>query len=649
MTRQVRDLLAQKAAEGFVGRAKELKILLDALEGDGPPVIYVHGIAGIGKTSLLETFAVQARGRGATVVRLDCRALEPTERGFLHALGAAIGGDPVTPTEAADRLSGLADRVVLALDTYELYRLMDTWVRQVFLPSLGENARVYLFGREAPVSAWLASPGWQGLFRGVRLDPLGESEAAELLLRAGVAKEDVIRINRVACGHPLALKLAAGVFTEQRDLKREDVASQLVVEELTRMYLADVRDPLTREALDAASVVRCTTRSLLRAMLPHAAPQDAFERLDALPFVESTGSGLMLHDAVQQAIASTFHAADPSRCRCCRRAAWQELRSEVRTAGRPDLWRYTADMLYLVENPAVREAFFPTGAQLFAVEPARPADAEAIRAIAARHEGPRAGALLDSWWRSAPQSFAVVRDRTGAAAGFYCMLDPSVVSPALLREDPVTSTWLQHLRADPVPRKQRVLFIRRWLGLERGEDPSPVQAACWLDIKRTYMAMRPNLRRVYLTVCDLPTYAPVAVKLRFRPLAEPGLRLDEATYHSAFLDFGSSSVDGWLASLVDAELGVDGDGLLDADARELVVDGHRVGLTKLEFSTMQYLWEREGKAVARQSLLADVWGQHYDGASNVVDVVVRSLRKKLGPRASAIETVARVGYRFRSG
>jgi DNA-binding response OmpR family regulator len=526
---------------------------------------------------------------------------------------------------------------------------MDTWLRQVFVPALGDNARVYLFGREAPVSAWLASPGWHGLFRSVRLEPLDESEAAELLLRTGVAREDAPRINRVARGHPLALKLAAGVFTEQRDLQREDVAGQRVVEELTRMYLADVRDPVTREALDAASVVRCATWSLLRAMLPHAAPQDAFERLGALPFVESTASGLMLHDAVQQAIASTLRAADPLRCRSCRRAAWQELRSEVRTAGRPELWRYTADMLYLIENPVVREAFFPTGAQLFAVEPARPDDGPAIRSIAERHEGPRAAALLDSWWRSAPQSFAVVRDRNAMAAGFYCMFDPATVSPALLRDDPVTSAWSQHLRGDPVPRKQRVLFIRRWLGLERGEAPSPVQAACWLDIKRTYMAMRPHLRRAYLTVCDLPTYAPVAVKLGFRPFAEPGLRLDGATYHSAVLDFGPSSVDGWLASLVDAELGVADDALLDADARELVVDGRRVGLTNLEFFTMQYLCEHEGKAVARQSFLADVWGHHYEGASNVVDVVVRSLRKKLGPRASAIETVSRVGYRFRRG
>ncbi len=40
-----------------------------------------------------------------------------------------------------------------------------------------------------------------------------------------------------------------------------------------------------------------------------------------------------------------------------------------------------------------------------------------------------------------------------------------------------------------------------------------MQAACWLDIKRVYMELRPVLRRVYMTVCDLLTYAPSAQSL----------------------------------------------------------------------------------------------------------------------------------------
>ena len=69
----------------------------------------------------------------------------------------------------------------------------------------------------------------------------------------------------------------------------------------------------------------------------------------------------------------------------------------------------------------------------------------------------------------------------------------------------------------------------------------------------------------------------------------------------------------------------------------------RVNLTSLEFGVMQYLQDHPGKAVSRYDLMEAVWGHRNDTASNVVDVVVRSLRRKLGGESSAIETVRGTG------
>ena len=87
--------------------------------------------------------------------------------------------------------------------------------------------------------------------------------------------------------------------------------------------------------------------------------------------------------------------------------------------------------------------------------------------------------------------------------------------------------------------------------------------------------------------------------------------------------------------------------MLDEDARELVLDGRRVALTKLECDLLRYLREREGQPVAREALLRDVWGYEWTGGANVVDVAVSGLRRKLGDRAAALETVRGVGYRLR--
>ena len=82
-------------------------------------------------------------------------------------------------------------------------------------------------------------------------------------------------------------------------------------------------------------------------------------------------------------------------------------------------------------------------------------------------------------------------------------------------------------------------------------------------------------------------------------------------------------------------------------ARELVVGSQRTSLTRREFDTLHFLLQHAGDAVYREDILSDVWGDGADVASNVVDVVVRSLRKKLAERASLIETVSGIGYRLR--
>ncbi|GEM_PF-665618 len=562
MTTRLGDILKRRALESFIGRTEEKTILLSLLEENGPLAVFVHGIGGIGKSSLLEAFSEEARARGAMVVHLDCRSMEPTERGFLNELSTSIGIEVGTPEEATERLGHLRQRVVLVLDTYELFRIMDTWLRQVFIPTLPGNVRVVLCGREAPVPAWLTSPQWQGLFRSIPLDSLREEDSLKLLSRAGVEGEHARKINRLVHGHPLALRLASSTLTERLASKLEQSAIQRIVEVLTQLYLSDVPDPLTRKALEAASVVRCATQSLLKAMLPDMTPQDVFERLRALPFVESGRDGLVIHDSVRESIAASLKASDPSAYRDYRRAAWHQLRTEVRSAGITELWRYTADMLYILENPGVREAYFPSGAHEYAVEPSRPEDGAAIEAIIDRHEGPEAAKALKTWWNHAPETFYVAHDIEGKVAGFMSMFDPSLINPDFLQEDPVLRGFCDHLLHNPVPKNQRVLFSRQWLALEHGDTAaSPVSGAMFLDCKRMYMSMRPNLRRVYISLCDLSTFAPVFETLGFRFTTET--KLDETLHHMGVLDMGPASVDGWLGGLVAAELGVEETSILD--------------------------------------------------------------------------------------
>jgi hypothetical protein len=602
-------------------------------------VACVHGIAGMGKSELLAAFSGQAEAAGVTVVTLDCRTVEPTERGFLRATGGFEDVDAFS-----EHLQGITTPVVLALDHYEVFRLMDTWLRQVLVPALPPGVSLLLCGRERPVAGWFALAGFQTL----PLGPLDEADALFLLEQRGVPASEAPRLNRIARGHPLALTLASAGVSEHPELALEDAATTRVVAELTRRYLEDVENEDARRALEAASVVRRATEPLLAAMLDDVDGGEALHLLLDLPFVDASRDGLVVHEAVQEAIAGFLHGTNPSRYRAYRRAAWRELRAEAREAPLTELWRYTADMLYLIDNPVVREAFFPSGTLPLSVEPAQLDDAAAVSAIARRHEGPEAAALLERWWGEAPETFSVVRDRDGTVAGVLSVFEGHMLRPSLVAGDPVLEAWARDLLDNPLPKGQLALGLRRWLDAERGEGPCASQAACWLDVKRTYMALRPALRRMYVVVQDVPTYWPVVEKLGFRPLGGSPAVLDGSEYASVFLDFGPGSVDGWLASLVADELGVEEEPGLDEASRELTIDGDVVQLTPLEYGLFRHLREREGSTVGRQELLRDVWGTEFTGGSNVVDAVVRSLRRKLGRSAEIVETVRGSGYRLRA-
>lgn len=632
----------------FVGRRRELQLLHDAVDGDQTFLVYLHGVAGIGKSSLLGRFVTEMRDAGTFAVALDGRSLEPTDRGLLEALASELGVTGASLETLLARLGANSGRTVIVIDNYEVLRLVDTWLRQVLVPALPDTVRVVLGGREPPVAGWLTAPDLSGAVQVLYLGPLEAPSAIQLLRHEGVEGPPAEAAARVARGHPLALRLAAAAARERPDVPVEEAAAPRVIEQLSRLYLADVSDPIARRALEASAVVRRMTASLLAAMLPDVDPEDALDRLRSVPFSEVRQDGLMIHEAVQSALARSLHASDPARHRQYRRSAWQVLRDEVRgVADKEELWRYTADMLYLIENPVVREAFFPSGAQPLAVEPASAADLPAIEHIAERHDGAEGRRLMLAWWRQQQSAFSVVRDRDGQVTGFHCLLDQAVLLAPRV-DDPVVAGWWRHLRANPPPAGQRVLGYRRWLDLEHGELPCATQAASWLDVKRTYMLLRPKLRRMFTVVQDPGPYLPVILKLGFRPLGEAdgSAEIDGRTYTSVGLDFGPESVDGWLAGLVAAELGIAAEVVVDAGARELQLGGHTVQLTPLEFGVLDCLQRNEGRAVTRATLLDEVWGYRSDVGSNVVDAVVRRLRRKLGQQGPSLETVRGSGYRL---
>jgi len=84
--------------------------------------------------------------------------------------------------------------------------------------------------------------------------------------------------------------------------------------------------------------------------------------------------------------------------------------------------------------------------------------------------------------------------------------------------------------------------------------------------------------------------------------------------------------------------------VLDLVGRQARVGETVADLSDREFRVLHFLMLHVGQVISRERLLSEIWGYDFDLRSNVVDVCVRRLRRRLGPE-SPIETVRNVGYR----
>jgi two-component system, OmpR family, copper resistance phosphate regulon response regulator CusR len=91
----------------------------------------------------------------------------------------------------------------------------------------------------------------------------------------------------------------------------------------------------------------------------------------------------------------------------------------------------------------------------------------------------------------------------------------------------------------------------------------------------------------------------------------------------------------------------EGGAALDLRTRQAIVNGGAVDLSAREFALAEVFFRHPGQVLAREQLLSHVWGYDFDPGSNIVDVYVGYLRRKLGK--GLITSVRGMGYRLEKG
>lgn len=85
---------------------------------------------------------------------------------------------------------------------------------------------------------------------------------------------------------------------------------------------------------------------------------------------------------------------------------------------------------------------------------------------------------------------------------------------------------------------------------------------------------------------------------------------------------------------------------LNETSHQIHVEGMPIELTMKEFELLRHFMKNPGQAFTRESLLASIWENEYQGETRTVDVHIASLRTKLGAAGDSIKTIRGVGYRL---
>jgi hypothetical protein len=129
-----------------------------------------------------------------------------------------------------------------------------------------------------------------------------------------IANRDEIAVRVIRAAAELGLRTVA-IYSEDDALslrtRKADEARPLSVKG-TVPYLDSVRDRRSRAAREAASVTHRVTLPLLDVQLGDEASNDAYRRLEAMPFVRTTHDGLAIHEAAKEAISARLRAANPA-------------------------------------------------------------------------------------------------------------------------------------------------------------------------------------------------------------------------------------------------------------------------------------------------------------------------------------------------
>ncbi len=556
MSGTIRDRMAAWEHDIFVGRDDERRLFESLLQADSPDkqVVFVHGPGGVGKTTLLREFQYLSGQHDVACRFIDGRHIEPSPLALISALSDHVGGDATT---LLDSLAGITDRYVLIIDTYELLRPLDGWLRRVLLPSLSDQVILVLAGREGPQLEWRSRPGLQRLIHAMPLRNFTPENGRVLLNRLQVPQSQFDAVLGFTHGHPLALALAADICAQQPDATFDPESAINIIQALLERLTSEASEPAQREALEAASIVRSLTEPLLAAILGVEDVRDVFEWLVSLSCIELDRDGARPHDLARDALSAELRWRNPDRFATFHERARHYYYRQFYSSSVAVQQQVLLDLLFLHrDNPVVKPFFDWQATGAMTADALRVDDLTTLLEMVRRHEGAESARLAAYWFERHPEQTVVFREEE-QVQGFMSLVPLHAVSPQDLEADPATAQAAAHLeQTAPLRPGEVATLFRFWMDAAEYQSVTPVQSLVFLNAARHYLST-PGLAYTYFPCADSEFWAPFFAYGDLTRTPEADFEVDGRRYGVYSHDWRARPPMPWLQLLADREMSLE--------------------------------------------------------------------------------------------
>ncbi|MBJ6362493.1 hypothetical protein ACFOQM_14605 [Paenibacillus sp. GCM10012307] len=329
------ETLALERCRLFVGRDAEIAAAQQWIQNQNAPteVLFISGIGGVGKSSLMMRIIDLTAQANQLAIWIDGRVCPETPAGFVEALFDSVKqnfGDLTHQTFSNKEIIQeiFKSKTLLCIDNYESIQMIDSWLREVFLPQLpATGLMVLLVSRKNLSEPWQHDLAWRSRVKHIALLPFIKQEVMLYLFRNGITKSvDTEQIFSETQGLPLALALTSE--------KLQQVGSHVwpLSLRINAELMREVTAPDLLETLELLCILPQATPEWLGRLLRTPLDADKLLKLSRISFVRPTADGFALHDVARYYLKEDMMRREPERVQSLRTRIVMELVQDIKSS-----------------------------------------------------------------------------------------------------------------------------------------------------------------------------------------------------------------------------------------------------------------------------------------------------------------------------